>query len=240
MSRLSVLVVVHNEDGGLGVFGPELDRVGARRVVWDPPSGETEPVDAAFVDAAIVLGGTMQVDQDAEHPWLDAERTLLRELIARRTPVLGVCLGAQLLAQAVGGAAVPAREAEVGWDIPERLAGWDTDPLFGPLPATPVFACHAYSCLLPDGMPALARTDVCTQAFRAAPAAWGVQWHPEVEPEQLRRWVGSGIVASMAPGVDVPALLDESDRRLDASNEQGRMLCRRFLALARRDDAEVR
>jgi GMP synthase (glutamine-hydrolysing) len=146
-----------------------------------------------------------------------------------------VCLGAQLLAQAVGGSAEPAPAVEVGWSVPERLPGWEADPLLGRLAPSPVFQCHSYACVLPEGTPELARTAACTQAFRAGPAAWGVQWHPEVSPGQLRRWIGAGIVRSMAPDVDEGALLAESVRRLPASNEQGRRLCRTFMALAGRD-----
>ncbi len=112
--------------------------------------------------------------------------------------------------------------------------------MLGALDPTPVFQCHSYACVLPQATPALARTPFSTQAFRAGPAAWGVQWHPEVAPAQLRDWIGAGIVGSMAPGVDEPALLAESERRLPASNEQGRLLCRRFLAVGRGDHREAR
>ena len=89
---------------------------GDRLVEWIPSTSATLPP----ADAVLVFGGAMHVDQEAEHPWLRVELDVLRRLLDARTPVLGVCLGAQLLAQAAGAHVGPAPEPEVGW-LPVEL-----------------------------------------------------------------------------------------------------------------------
>ena len=110
---MRVLSVVHELDAGAGVFG-EFDR-------WVPRA--EPPPDIEDVDALMIFGGSMHVDQNDAHPWLTPEKEFIREQLERGTPILAVCLGSQLLAEAAG--AQPERMTEPPpvsrrWGIPRR------------------------------------------------------------------------------------------------------------------------
>jgi GMP synthase-like glutamine amidotransferase len=189
----------------------------------------------------MVFGGGMHADQEGENPWLAGEKRLLRELLARRTPLVGVCLGAQLLAEVAGAAPRPAARPEIGWTEIELTAEAASDPLMGPLPGRlQVFEWHSYEAPLPVGAVALARSGLCLQAFRMEGLpAWGLQFHAEVMEEELNAWLDSHHTdeAAVRIGLDPELLRTVSRERLAAWNEVGRGIARRFLAESARHGA---
>jgi GMP synthase-like glutamine amidotransferase len=185
--------------------------------------------------AAIVLGGAMHADQEDEHPWLAPEKDLLRELLERGTPVLGVCLGAQLLAEAAGAQPRRARMPEIGWYEVERGEAAGDDPLIGPLPARfQSFQWHSYEAPLPPGATALASNDVCLQAYRLDGRAWGIQFHAEVTDAAVSAWLDDYAKDGDAVrvGIDPEAIRAQTAARIGDWNELGRGLCARFLTQA--------
>jgi GMP synthase-like glutamine amidotransferase len=176
---MDVLALIHGDTVRSGSFADVVRRRGDRLVEHNLAWGR--PLPRAF-DALIVLGGGMHPDHDEQHPWLLEELELLREV---DVPVLGVCLGAQLIARAAGAAVYPASEPEIGWYEVERTAD---DPVLGALPERfTALQWHEYTYDLPPGAVELARSPVCNQAFRLADA-WGVQFHPEITAWHLERW----------------------------------------------------
>jgi GMP synthase-like glutamine amidotransferase len=175
-----------------------------------------------------VFGGAMHADQDTHHPWLREENLFLQRLLDLRKPVLGICLGAQLLAKAAHAPVGPATEAEIGWYPVELTAEASGDPLLGGLPSQfEAFQWHYYAHGLPAGAVELARSPVCTQAFRLGDSAWGVQFHPEVTLDQVESW--------LQEDEPVPAtLLEDTRERISAWNELGRKLCDAFVDVAER------
>ena len=152
-----MLNVVHQNSAGPGVFAEVTAERGDTVDVWEPP--QEGPPSVAAHDAVFVFGGSMNVDQDAEHAWLATERTWLEELIDRRVPVLGLCLGSQLLAQAAGASPGRADQGEVGWHEVELCEEAHGDPLLGVLPERfPAFEWHEYESPLPPGAVPLARS----------------------------------------------------------------------------------
>ncbi len=231
---MRVLSINHQRDAGPGVFGESIAAAGAGLDQWFIAEAATPPADPLGYDAVMTFGGSMDVDEERAHAWLAPEKALLRELLERGTPLLGVCLGAQLLSDAAGGNPRRAPEPEIGWfEIGVTDEGVD-DPLIGPLaPAFEGFEWHSYECGPPPDATVLARTPVCAQAFRIGEAAWGIQFHAEVSVADAEFWItdyGSDEDA-VRLGVDPEALRAQTMPRMAAWNDLGRALCSRFLAV---------
>jgi GMP synthase (glutamine-hydrolysing) len=222
---MRVLAVTHGPSVGPGVFGDAVEDAGHELVEWAVQLGGRAPNGA---DAVIVFGGAMHPDEDERHGWLTTELRWLEGLLDQGTPLLGVCLGSQLVARAAGAEVFRSSESEVGWFPVERTAAATHDPVAGALPERfDAFEWHHYTHTLPAGAVELARSRVCTQAFRLG-NAWGIQFHPEVRAEQVEEWVGE------EPGdvSDPEGLIAATRERIADWNELGRGLCRAFLAAA--------
>jgi GMP synthase (glutamine-hydrolysing) len=165
-------------------------------------AGAPVPDDLAADEILIVMGGPMGVGDagSPRYPFLAPEIALLEKLVARDAAVLGICLGAQLLAAGAGarvypntrpgpgGAAEPARE--VGWGLVDLLGGNREPALAGLGAREPVLHWHGDTFDLPSGAVHLASTAVCKhQAFRLGRRQFGLQFHCEVDPETIRLWV---------------------------------------------------
>jgi GMP synthase-like glutamine amidotransferase len=230
---MRILSIIHHDDAGAGVFG---EVPGIELVEWMASADGSAPALDEF-GAVMVFGGSMQVDQEQSHPWLRAEKALLREVLERSTPLLGVCLGFQLLAEVAGGAARRAAAPEIGWRRVDVTGEGPDDPLMGPLaPSFEVFQWHSYEAPLPPGAVELARNDACLQSFRLeGKPAWGVQFHAEVTGPDLGSWLDAWAEDedALRSGIDPQALRAESEQRIGAQNEFGRELAARFVAEAR-------
>ena len=159
------------------------DRPWEVRRLW---LGEPVPKQPDDASAVIVLGGPMHVHEEEAHPFLVAEKAFLRAALATDVPMLGICLGAQLLAE-VGGGRVYKRSADEGGLVRIDLVA--EDPLFaGVRSPFMAFESHSYSFTLPPGATPLARRPDGLQAFRLG-KAWGLQFHPEVDEDRAQQWV---------------------------------------------------
>lgn len=227
---MDVLALIHGDEVRSGVFAEAAEARGDRIEEWSTAWGTPPPRPIDEYGAVIVFGGAMHADQDHLHPWLHEESLLLQRLLDQRVPLLGVCLGVQLLARAAGAPVGPAPQAEVGWHEVDLTAAGRGDPLFHRLPSRfHAFQWHFYTYGVPAGGVELARSAACTQAFRLGESAWGVQFHPEVTHEQVARWMRE------SPGdLPMPAaeLTSETRLRITGWNDLGRDLCTNFLALA--------
>ncbi|MEV0651312.1 type 1 glutamine amidotransferase [Phytomonospora sp. NPDC050363] len=185
-----VLVVQNHADGGARRVGEWLTESGLRLDVVHGP--EQSPPEDGDHDAVLVLGGGFMPDDDARAPWLKATRAIVAKALEDGTPVLGICLGGQLLAHVAGGTV----EADVGapetGSVPIRIRpDAQGDRLFDGLPPVVTAIEHHIDAVtrLPEGATWLAETDLCPyQAFRVGEFAWGTQFHPEVSPESLLTW----------------------------------------------------
>ncbi len=232
---MRVLAIVHDADAGPGVFAEAIAARGAELESWDLPQGGSPPRDPRGYDAVLALGGAAHPDQEAAHPWLRREIALLADLLAAGTPVLGVCLGAELLAAAAGGGARAMARPEVGWYEVRVSEAGAVDPVIGPLaPAFDALEWHSYSAVPPPGAAALASSSSCAQAFRVGVGAWGIQFHAEVTLSDLTAWIDQERSPEEADrlGFDPGELRSWSAERIEAWNELGRRLCGRFLEAA--------
>lgn len=223
------VVVVEHESGcppdrlagWLAEAGCDLD---LRR----PYAGDPLPA-VSDLDGLVVLGGQMGAYDDEVAPWLPGVRRLLRDAVSSTTPVLGVCLGAQLLAVACGGRVERgALGTEAGVvDVDWRPEAGD-DALVAGLPAPfPGPSMHEDAIVeLPPNAVSLASTERYPhQVVRVGQRAWGVQFHPEVSADTFRDW------AQHHPSIDPCAVVEEFVRRDAEVAESGRALARRFAAI---------
>jgi GMP synthase-like glutamine amidotransferase len=144
--------------------------------------------DPRLVDLLIVMGGPMSVNDEMEFPWLLTEKRFIRECIEAGKRVLGVCLGAQLIASALGARVYPNRFKEIGWFPVKGLA--PAGGAFSFPPSLEVFHWHGETFDLPAGAVHIARSEGCeNQAFQIERSVVGLQFHLETTPESLRAMV---------------------------------------------------
>ncbi len=192
-----ILVVRHapGPRSQLGTLADALDATGATWESIEPSAGEPVPDTlGGKYDGLIVLGGAQTVTEIDKHPFLAQEIDLLKRCVDENRPVLGICLGSQLLAAALSAPVYEAPKQEVGWQ-PVRLSGdASNDALLGGLPETiPAFHWHQYRFDLPKGAVRLASSEITpNQAFRYGGRAWGIQFHPEIDLPTIRRWIDEG------------------------------------------------
>jgi GMP synthase-like glutamine amidotransferase len=152
--------------------------------------GDAAP-DPAKIDFLIIMGGGMSVHEQGKHPWLAPEKALIAQVIAQDKPVLGICLGAQLIADVMGGRVYKNSQYEIGWFPIHTLDGMRKHPLFTHFPAEfTALHWHGDTFDLPPGATLLASSDACrNQAFICKENVVGVQFHIEVRPEDVRWFV---------------------------------------------------
>jgi GMP synthase (glutamine-hydrolysing) len=230
---MRALAIVHQTDAGPGVFAEAMRDRGVELDEWLLSERGTGPaLEIADYDAVLTFGGAMHADQEDRHPWLRFEKDFLAAMIDDRMPVLAVCLGNQLLAEAAGGSAQRASEPEIGWFDVEITEEGRNDPVIGPLaPKFSAFQWHSYQALPPEGAAILARSPVCAQAYRVGELAWGIQFHAEVTAADTVKWIDDyrSDEDAVRIGVDPEVLRAETEQRIGDWNRLGRELCGRFL-----------
>ncbi|MER6913421.1 type 1 glutamine amidotransferase [Streptomyces sp. NPDC000594] len=211
-SRPRVLVVQHEEGAGPGLVGAELEGAGLELHIARPWTGAALPATLADHQGLLVLGGSANCEDDLAAPWLPAVRVLIREAVAADLPLLGICLGAQLITVALGGSVVARPEGPEVGAVPLRaLPGAAADPVLGSVPeGTPAAQWHWDEIgELPPGAVPLLTGDVCRhQAFRVGRRAWGVQFHPEVLADDVAVWAREDGPAVIGAGLDPVAAVD--------------------------------
>lgn len=237
MTAPRVLVVEHEAECPPAHLGRWLTEAGAVLVVCRPYLGEPLPALASY-DALVVLGGSMGADDDAEVGWLAPTKQLLTDAVAAEVPTLGICLGHQLIASALGGRVEvnpPGQQLgllPIGWTDVAR-----EDALVGRLSAgherRGVHWNNDVVTVLPDRATLLAAAAGGeVQAARFGPRAWGVQWHPEVDVPVLVSWAEGDRADHLERGIDQQALLDEIDAARDELETAWRPLAVAFVTIA--------
>ncbi|MET0816644.1 MAG: type 1 glutamine amidotransferase, partial [Solirubrobacteraceae bacterium] len=164
---MRVLGVRHPGGGTCGLLAERCEAGGHELTEWIPGAGDPLPAPPAEFDAIAVFGGGMNVRDTDRLPWMRAEVELLRDALQLGVPVLGVCLGAQLLATAAGAEIRRSPSPEIGWFDVARCFEGERDPIFAGLPARFLaYEWHSYAFALPAGSVELARSAACPQAFR--------------------------------------------------------------------------
>ena len=229
---MRALHLVHQVDSPAARFLPALHDAGFE-VETVVPGSQPLPATIDGFAAVITCGGIQNTHETDRYTWIPDEVALLREALDRGTPTVGLCLGAQLLTEAAGGRVREAVPHEVGWfpvTVTPEAAG---DPVLSGFPATfPAVEWHYYACELPAGAVALARNDNCVQAFRIGEAAWGTQFHIEVDASILLSWQRQAPEELERVGYPPQRYLEELERNLPGHQALGDGMAARFAALA--------
>jgi len=189
---MRILNVITSPMAPAGLLGECIIDAGGFYRTVNPVEGDALPADASGFDGLMVMGGPMNAEQDDEYPHFPALLALMRAFDAAAKPVLGVCLGAQLLARAWGGRAPKMVEAERGFPRLRFTTAAATDPLLGNLKAEPRVALfHEDTFTLPaEATLLITGGQAPRQAFRVGNCSYGFQGHIEATPDVLRGWIG--------------------------------------------------
>ena len=196
------LAVRHVAFEDLGLLGPLVSSRG-----WGVRYHDAglEPFDAATLlapDLLVVLGGPIGVYEHDRYPFIAEEIAAIKARIAADRPILGICLGAQMMAAALGARVAPGPVKEIGW-APLMLTAAGQNSLLAPLGSTPVLHWHGDNCELPAGCTLLASTPHCpVQAFTRTPTQLALQFHLETEPAQFEGWLVGHTVELGKAGLD--------------------------------------
>jgi GMP synthase-like glutamine amidotransferase len=253
MPAKPILVLQHEPAVSLGSLEPLLFEsvVPFVRLEVTDAGPPRLPLDRAA--GLIVLGGTMSAYDDGRYAFLAREADWLREAIERPLPVLGICLGAQLMARALGARVYRHHTREIGWFAIQRLPQCHDDPLFFDAERQPtVFHWHGDTFDLPEGAIRLARGIDCgtsragpssspppceNQAFRFGPWNYAVQFHVEMTPRLMQQWLADPeFTADLSgePHVDLSQIAAEAPQRFAAMEPFARRILRRFIARCRK------
>ncbi len=193
--------------------------------------------DMAACHGLIVLGGPMNCDEVSRHRHLALEVRTIQSAIRDGKPVLGICLGAQLLARALGAAVTPNSRKEIGWYAVAPTAAGQKDPLFRHFNgAEPVFHWHGDTFAIPEGAVHLASSAACAhQAFRYGTNVYGLQFHLEVDAPMIDRWLAAPEnaceLAALQGELDPAAIAAATPRHIDRSLALGNILFSEFITL---------
>jgi GMP synthase (glutamine-hydrolysing) len=195
---------VHFED--LGVLEPFLADQGYAVRYVDAPTEDLAGLDAAAPDLVVVLGGPIGAGDEVDYPFLAQELDFVRRRLDAGGALLGICLGAQIIARVLGAAVKPMGVKEIGFSPLVFTGAGQVSPL-GALGALPVFHWHGDQFDIPAGAVRLAGTEICrNQAFAFGHQVLGLQFHLEADPARIERWLVGHAAELSGAGVDPGAL----------------------------------
>jgi GMP synthase-like glutamine amidotransferase len=237
-----LLLVRNDEDESFGVAPGALARAGCDLCTVNMTRDGAALPPLVEIAAVVMFGGAPNVDETERLPYLAEVRAYALEAVERGVPYLGICLGSQLLARALGWDVTRSPEREIGFEPIHPTAAAAGDRLFAPyVDGDMVVQWHEDTHELPEGATLLATGDrVAVQAYRVGEAAWGIQFHQEVDATGLHAWIDAAEAETDLEttwGKSAATLRGEAHRHMAVHEERGRELFRRFAEVAREHGA---
>jgi GMP synthase (glutamine-hydrolysing) len=217
----SCLAVRHVAFEDLGLLGPLVSAHGYAVRYHDASIERFDAGTLIAPDLIIVLGGPIGVYECETYPFVTDEIAAVAARLHANKPILGICLGAQMMAAALGARVAPGPVKEIGY-APLTLTAAGRTSVLAPLGASPVLHWHGDNCDLPDGCECLASTTHClVQAFSRTPTQLALQFHLETDPARLEAWLVGHTVELEKAGIDPRKLRDEARKLGPALREVG-------------------
>ena len=202
----TVVAIRHLAFEDLGCFEPVLARAGYKVHYYDVGVDELWTLEPVKTELVVVLGGPIGAYEDNKYPFLVDEIEILEQRLGAGRPTIGICLGAQLMARALGARVYPGSAKEIGF-APLRLTEAGNASCLAAIEGAPVLHWHGDTFDLPESSIRLASTDLCeNQAFAFGPNAIGFQFHPEAGGDGFERWLIGHTLELAHANVDVAAL----------------------------------
>lgn len=237
------LAITHVAFEDLGSIEPELIDAGFDIEVIDACTADLRAIDPSEPDLLIVLGGPIGVYERETYPFIGPELALIGERLAARRPTLGICLGAQLLAAALGANVYPGTAGkEIGWSPVQAVPGVTAPPWFESVlePGLRMLHWHGDTFDLPEGATLLASTEQYrNQAFAIGDYALGLQFHPEVTAQGLERWLVGHASELAAARVDTHTLRVQSHAFAPVLETAAQLLWQQWLTAAFDGEAQI-
>jgi len=229
---MSVLIIKHVDMEGPGLIEDCLKEEKIPYQILNLNTGVRFPKLDGFTHI-VILGGPMNVYEEDRYPFLKNEDLFIKEAIQRGKSVLGICLGAQLIAKALGAKVFKAPLKEIGWYDVSLTEDGSKDSLFSHLPKTlSVFQWHEDTFEIPNAGKLIATsTSVPHQAFKYGENAYGLQFHLEVTEKMIREWMESYELefdGSQPPLLSKLKILTETERKIETYKKRGMSFLKRF------------
>lgn len=213
----TALVLRHVAYEDLGLFEHILEAAGYQVKYLEAGMMDVSQLEPLAPDLLIILGGPIGANDEAEYPFVLDELAIIKTRLSNDAPTLGICLGAQLMARALGARVYPGKQKEIGW-APVQLNNAGKQSVLRHLENTPVLHWHGDTFDVPEGAVNLAATDITAhQAFIWKKNGLALQFHPEVTTQGMERWlIGNTSEIHQTPGVSVNQLRSDNRRYGDA------------------------
>jgi len=235
-----VLIIQHAGCEPIGTIGQVFDQNSISQHTVRTDLGDTIPTTISSFDGIVIMGGSMGVYEQDIYPFLTDEINLIKSAVAANIPVLGICLGGQLVSAALGGKVYKGEKKEIGWHPIYITPAATDDPLFSKLetfktafsPNFVGFSWHGDYFTLPTDAVLLAYSDMCEcHAIRYGTNVYALQFHPEISPETVKTWLEEFAEDFASSGLDSKDLLEDTTRFADAQRQAALEIGRRWLAL---------
>jgi GMP synthase (glutamine-hydrolysing) len=227
---MQCIVLQHVSFETLGIFEPVLRESGYD--IRCVQAGVDAPAESEWLaaDLAVILGGPIGVGQEKTYPFLAEECALARARLASGKPLLGLCLGAQLMAAALGARVYPGIRREIGWGSVDLTPAGLNGPL-GELADAPVLHWHGDTFDMPPGALRLAATAITpNQAFSVSGGQLALQFHPEVDASRMETWLIGHCCELAGAGIDPCRIRDDARALGERARAAGQAFLRRWLA----------